>query len=34
VDDGAEISGSTSPLVLLGNNEGQVVSKCVIKDPR
>jgi hypothetical protein len=33
-DDGAEISGSTSPLVLLGNNEGQVVSKCVIKDPR
>ena len=34
LDDGAEISGSTSPLVLLGNNEGQVVSKCVIKDPR
>lgn len=34
LDDGTEISGSTSPLVLLGNNEGQVVSKCVIKDPR
>ena len=33
-DDGAEISGSTSPLILLGNNEGQVVSKCVVKDPR
>lgn len=34
VDDGAEVSGSTSPLILLGNNEGQVVSKCVVKDPR
>lgn len=33
-DVGAEISGSTSPLILLGNNEGQVVSKCVVKDPR
>jgi hypothetical protein len=33
-DDGEEVSGSTSPLILLGNNEGQVVSGCTIKDPR
>ena len=31
---GDEVKGSTSPLILLGNNEGQEVSGCTIKDPR
>ena len=33
-EDQDEVKGSTSPLILLGNNEGQEVSGCTIKDPR
>lgn len=30
----SDAMGSTSPLILLGNNEGQIVNQCVVKDPR